>query len=374
MERFSTYIFNFNSKIFLILLLILFSLIIFLLEAFLDIDLLTYRQWEARSSYIPNGPQFIPNKISERYEFLDRYRLENFKNQNKIKKSIWITDEYGTRNDPSKTSLSSAKLFFIGDSNYIGSSFTQNEIISEVFTNQYNISSYVYPYDLVQFFNLINKMNFIKYINVQSKWGDWMQSPSSPLTLNSFRIDNDCNLSLIDKKKLVEYNYINYLKSRINKKPLYQYIRSSLKIYNFPKKELISKNNNYINCKKKLPDHEIFDSNLPDISDKSLNIKLSIGQAVSYFYLANQYIYKYTNDKNINYSYLLMPETNLPSDFYIAANILNNQGIKVFIFNKEIGESFWQLYDSHWKSSSVKFIAKEIYEDWINEIESINSK
>ncbi|MBF0441209.1 MAG: hypothetical protein HQK54_04835 [Oligoflexales bacterium] len=56
---------------------------------------------------------------------------------------VWLTDKYGMRNTP-RDDLSSLDLFIVGDSNGVGSSVSQNDILSEVMTRSHNIQSYIY--------------------------------------------------------------------------------------------------------------------------------------------------------------------------------------------------------------------------------------
>ncbi len=114
-------------------------IIIILSEFLLPIDYFNFRVWEALSVVklrgILPGP-FYPNKNIEKIEEGDLAHHTPWAQKRKV---IWITDNYGFRNE---RTYAKPQIVIIGDSNTAGSSLSQKQTISSVLGKKLNMNVY----------------------------------------------------------------------------------------------------------------------------------------------------------------------------------------------------------------------------------------
>ncbi len=333
------------------------------LDIFLPIDYYAYRHWEKfYSPFMLPGP-FIPNKTTEGYEYLDRY-LSRSKYERKAAKRIytkWQTDDLGFRNDKLKSTINNSKVIFVGDSNFVGSSFDQEEIVSELFMSQTNDKAYTVAYNLKYILTLIenNKLHNIKHIVLESK-PSYFNGVYKEIT--PFYINTKCEIFAIHYPHLIymsNFKLFDFYKYNFKNRPFSKFIRSKLGIYNFPENykpnnlDTLNKKNKSCNNLDKIQDISIkydridYDKNhitLESNDDKNL-----------YFKNIMLYLNKYLEDRNIKFTMLLLTDHNTDEVFKITVKELNSNGKFVYDSNDlMMNGDIWQAGDSHWKVEAAR--------------------
>ena len=345
----------------------LFSLILFfiILDVFLPIDIYAFRHWEKfyKSDLIP-GP-FIPNKFVEGYEYKDRY-LSNNKEQRQEARNKqytkWITDELGFRNNNVKSNLYNSDVIFVGDSNFVGSSFDQHEIVSELYMSQTNYKAYTIAYNLRYLLTFIESSSNhnIKHVVLEGRPNTFNGIYSELLP---FYIDSQCRLNLIYYPNIIDestYDTYEFYKYKYKNRPFSKYIRSKLGIYNFPlhsdKKKAIPvhKNNDKKSCvkpsnnvvKKDYSFDEYYKNKINLISDVEKNL---------FFKKIMLYLEKYFKHKDIKFTMLLLTDHNTDDEFKVAVKELNSNGKFIYDSNDlMMNGDIWQVGDSHWKVEAAR--------------------
>jgi hypothetical protein len=334
-----------------------------ILDIFLPIDFYAYRHWEKFYSPILLPGPFIPNKTTEGYEYTDRY-LSRSNYERKAAKRIytrWQTDDLGFRNDKLKSTIYNSEVIFVGDSNFVGSSFDQEEIVSELFMSQANNKAYTVAYNLRYILTLIenNKLHNIKHLVLESK-PSYFNGEYKELT--PFYINTKCEIFAIHYPHLINmsnFKLFDFYQYNYKNRPFSKFIRSKLGIYNFPESfkaknlETLNKKNNNCNNLDEIQDITIkydqidYDKNhikLESIADKNL-----------FFKNLMLYLHKYFGDKNIKFTMLLLTDHNTDEVFKMTTKELNLNGKFIYDSNDlMINGDIWQAGDSHWKVEAAR--------------------
>jgi hypothetical protein len=335
------------------------------LDIFLPTDFYAYRHWEKFDVHIFLPGSFIPNKTVEGYEFTDRYKSRDKQEKKNAKKiyTTWKTDDLGFRNDKSKSTLFESEVIYVGDSNFVGSSFDQDEIVSEMHMSQTKIKAYTVAYNLKYVLTLIENTDShnIKHLVFQAKpsYFDGIEKKNIP-----FYINKECEISAILYPDLItksNYNLLDFYKSKFYYRPFSKFIRSKFGIYNFPenfnhisndnpKPSNASKYCNEFNIDQDVKihydsyDYDNYHLQLGSERDKSIffkNIMLHL----------NDYLGK----KNIKFTMLLLTDMNTSDEFKKTVSSLNLNSKFVYISNDLMPNGdIWQAGDSHWKIEAAR--------------------
>ena len=340
---------------------LLFSITV--LDIFLPIDYYAYRHWEKFYSPILLPGPFIPNKTTEGYEYTDRYQSSSKYERQAAKKiyTKWQTDDLGFRNDKLKSTIYNSKVIFVGDSNFVGSSFDQEEIVSELFMSQTNKKAYTVAYNLKYILTLIenNKLHNIKHIVFESK-PSYFNGTYKEIT--PFYINTKCKIFAIHYPYLINmsnFKLFDFYKNNYKNRPFSKFIRSKLGIYNFPESHK-PKNPDTLNNKNKSCNNldEIQDIKIKyDLIDYEKNHITLESNAEKNLYFKNimLYLHKYLGDKNIKFTMLLLTDHNTDDEFKVSIKELNSNG--KFIYDSSdlmLNGDIWQLGDSHWKVEAAR--------------------
>lgn len=336
-----------------------------ILDVFLPIDYYAFRHWEKFYRPTLHPGSFIPNKHFEGYEFLDRYKSRSKAERSAANKiyTKWITDDLGFRNDKSKSTINNSEVIFVGDSNFVGSSFDQEEIVSEVYMSQAKSKAYTIGYNLRYILTLIenNNSHNIKHLVIESKpsyfSGEYME-------LVPFYINKECKIFAIHYPHLStqsNFNLLDYYLNNFKNRPFSKFIRSNLGIYNFPENSYQDNkinsevvDNQYI-CNQFNNHHDITIKNDLDDYLKNHIILKSNEDKSMYFQNIMLYLKNYLNSKNIKLTFLLLTHQGDLDDFKDTINQLNKND--KFIYDSSdliINGDIWQLGDSHWKVEAAR--------------------
>jgi hypothetical protein len=114
----------------------------FALDAFvLPVNTFTFREWEAVTFSGSNDPNyaFYPNMTITQKEYGDKYRYSTYIQP---RTTTWVVDSLGYRNREAYDTGKHYCFVTIGDSNTIGSSFDQHEMLAELLERKSGCRSY----------------------------------------------------------------------------------------------------------------------------------------------------------------------------------------------------------------------------------------
>ena len=340
-------------------------LLLTIFDIFVPIKFYAFRHWE--KFYMPTllPGSFIPNMHVEGYEFTDRYKSKNYSERIASRKiyTKWKTDDLGFRNDKSKSTIFDSEVIYVGDSNFVGSSFDQEEILSEMHMSQTKIKSYVVAYNLRYILTLIEKSDYhnIKHIVMQSKSSYFNGTFHN---LIPFYINNECEISVIHYPHLIKksnFNLLDFYKSNFANRPFSKFIRSKLGIYNLPE-NFDKKIENDLKCSDEFKAFNNFNKvqdikikyDLIDYNKYHIILQSETEQSL-YFKNIMLYLNSYFSERNIKFTMLLLTDENTSEDFKITMALLNSNGKFVYDSNDlEQNGDIWQMGDSHWEVEAAR--------------------
>jgi hypothetical protein len=212
-----------------------------LLELFvLPIDLFTFRIWEAALATPYRYPgSYYPNlHVIKAKEFGDQYR-NGGSDSMQSKRVEWFTDAYGMRNRPEIEKREKYDVVVLGDSNIVGSSLDQKNILTEVISARSGGIAYSYSiaHDILSLFLSDPRFTerFPRLLVVESKLINWNTNNSS---LINFREMPDGELDLIDRRQEFSNNfyapgrnlYLERVKSRLMKQAMFHWLQANLRV------------------------------------------------------------------------------------------------------------------------------------------------
>ena len=320
---------------------------------FLPVNFFNYRTWEAlaflNKNYKSEGP-FYPNYQVEMEEEGD---LAFHTPDAILKKTNWITDEIGYRNNQF---IQNPDVLLIGDSFFAGSSLDQSETLNNQLQSKLDSSISVYtmaPASFKDFYSLYNR-------NIINKPKTIIYSIVERNTSEIFRINNQSKetIQAIDIK---HSSFAGTVKSYSDR-----FTRLYFKEWLFAK--IQSKKGPGVPSK---INHSVYFMKGKESNNKNENdLRNTINAIKSYKLFCDEngieFIFIPMPNKETVY-YDLVPFDEQPNYLYKLDSAMQVNGIKTINplkkYNEErktSSELLYKLDDTHWTSKAVDCISKEI--------------